>query len=181
MDEKQSNDIREEIGGVTPVISGEIGATEGDIDRAKANAELISAMADSRGGSSYHESEETPVKRTDVKDIDMELTGKIIPQTEAFPKVTDIPNDLSYDERSQMLREQRSDRVDAFRLKRDRDEDEDVRAAVHRHLHTAHHAGERLFAAARDDLRQDREPLDVHVHKYDTRHHLHSGELHGDS
>ena len=96
---------------------------ERDVTRAEKNADEISRLMQERRdkGEVSYENEETPVKRTDVSEIDMQLTGKIIAQTGEFERVTDIPNDLSYDERSKMLEERRRKKVDAFKLKRNSD------------------------------------------------------------
>ena len=99
---------------VTPIISFD--GEEADRSRAERNADEISRLMQERRerGEVSYESEETPVKRTDVSEIDMELTGKIIAQTGAFERVTDIPNDLSSEERAKMLAERRKKKVDAF-------------------------------------------------------------------
>lgn len=59
----------------------------------------------------------TPVNRANVKDIDMGLTGKIIPKTEEIERVTDIPKDATYEEKSRLLSERRQKKVEGFRLK----------------------------------------------------------------
>ena len=108
-----------------PVIpEKDVGEQTADEEKAGENAELIQKLMQARReqGLVSPESEETPVKRTDPKDIEMGLTEKIIPRTDEFERVTDIPNDLSYEERSEMLKNKRQKRVDAFRLK-DRGDD----------------------------------------------------------
>ncbi len=135
MDEKQSIDnMSSEIDELmhrgreaAPVISDGGSSEEQSRERAERNAEEISRIMNERRarGEVRPESEEAPVTRADVKEIDMGLTGKILPQTGEFERVTDIPNDLSQQERMDMLRERRRERVDAFRLKRREDKPED--------------------------------------------------------
>lgn len=59
----------------------------------------------------------TPVNRANVKDIDMGLTGKIIPKTEEIERITDIPKDATYEEKSRLLSERRQKKVEGFKLK----------------------------------------------------------------
>lgn len=116
---------------VEPVIRE--GATEGDVDKARRNAELISRLSGSRDKPPEAESEETPVKRTNVNDIDMGIEDKLIPQTGAFERITDIPYDLSTEERFEMLRERREDRINAFSLRRDKDTEKEDEPTETRH------------------------------------------------
>ncbi|SDB30881.1 Cu+-exporting ATPase [Ruminococcaceae bacterium FB2012] len=104
---------------VSPVIPEEESRS-----RAERNADEISRRMQERRarGEVSPESEETPVKLTDVSEIDMQLTGKILERTGEYERAVDIPNDLSYEERSEMLRKARSKKVDAFKLKRSSDE-----------------------------------------------------------
>lgn len=102
------------------------GTHEFDSARAEDNAEAISSAMEVRrkNGTVKKISEATPVNRASVKDIDMGLTGKIIPKTEEFERVDDIPQDASYEEKSRMLRERRRSKVDNFRLKEAAEDDE---------------------------------------------------------
>lgn len=59
----------------------------------------------------------TPVNRPNVKDIDMGLTGKIIPKTEEFDKAVEIPDDATYEEKTRILHQHRKKKIDSFRLK----------------------------------------------------------------
>lgn len=63
----------------------------------------------------------SPVNRANVKDIDMGLTGKIIPKTEELERVADIPQNATYEEKSRLLSERRQKKIDGFRLKTDDD------------------------------------------------------------
>ena len=101
------------------------GTQEFDTQRAEENADAIADAMEIRRkkGALKKTTEATPVNRPSVKDIDMGLTGKLIPRTEEFERVTDIPQDASYEERSRMLRKARQKKVDSFRLK-EAEEDE---------------------------------------------------------
>lgn len=59
----------------------------------------------------------SPVNRANVKDIDMGLTGKIIPKTEEFDKAVEIPEDATFEERTRILYQHRKKKIDSFRLK----------------------------------------------------------------
>ena len=106
------------------------GTQEFDTQRAEENADAIADAMEIRRkkGALKKTTEATPVNRPSVKDIDMGLTGKLIPRTEEFERVTDIPQDASYEERSRMLRKARQKKVDSFRLK-EAEEDEQQPAA----------------------------------------------------
>ena len=58
----------------------------------------------------------TPVNRPSVKDIDMGLTGKIIPKTEEFDKAGEIPEDATFEEKTRLIHERRRKKVDSFKL-----------------------------------------------------------------
>ncbi len=95
--------------------------------KARENAELIENLMKLRReqGTVSRETEDAPVTRPNVNDIDMGLTGKVIPKTEEIERVTDIPADLSYEEKNRMLKDRRRKKVDSFRLKDTPDEDEE--------------------------------------------------------
>ncbi len=119
--------------------------------RAEKNAEKISMLMEERRrkGELSYESDETPVTRTDVSEIDMELTDKILPQTGAFERVTDIPNDLSSEERADMLRDRRQKKVEQFKYKhKEQPEPEDDETPT---KHKGQHEFER-FDDAKDVL-----------------------------
>lgn len=59
----------------------------------------------------------TPVNRPNVKDIDMGLTGKIIPKTEEWDKAVEIPEDATFEEKTRILYQHRKKKIDNFRLK----------------------------------------------------------------
>ena len=101
------------------------GTQEFDSARAEENADAIAEALELRRkkGALKRTSEATPVNRPSVKDIDMGLTGKLIPKTEEFERVTNIPQDASYEERSSMLKKARQKKVDSFRLKEAEDEE----------------------------------------------------------
>lgn len=120
---------------ISPVIPEDEGRS-----RAERNADEISRRMKERRarGEVREESEETPVKRTEVSEIDMQLTGKILARTGEFERATDIPNDLDYETRSGMLKEKRQGKVDNFRYRRDSDvpeEDEDMTETRHKGQH----------------------------------------------
>ena len=102
------------------------GTQEFDSQRAEENADAIADAMELRRkkGALKKTTEATPVNRPSVKDIDMGLTGKLIPRTEEFERVTDIPQDASYEERSRMLRKARQKKVDSFRLKEAEEEEQ---------------------------------------------------------
>lgn len=109
--------------------------------KAKENAELIENLMKLRReqGAVIPESEETPVTRANVNDIDMGIEDKIIPKTEEMERINDIPEGLDYEEKSQMLRDRRRKKVDNFRYKRSDDEepqsseDEEPRSQIKTH------------------------------------------------
>ena len=131
--------------------------------RARENAELIESIMKLRreqGGVS-RESEEAPVKRPNVSDIDMELTDKIIPKTEEMERVPDIPSDLGYEERSQMLRDRRRRKVDNFRLKRGADEDTEDEDGEEDETTTSSRTAKREFEQFEDEDKILRDILQV--------------------
>ena len=141
--EKMAKDTEPEApaGEVKPIIPDEPVNTGGS-ERAEKNAELIESLMKMRreSGGVSEESEETPVSRPHVSDIDMGLTGKIIPKTEEIERV-DIPSDLGYEEKSKLLRDHRRKKVDSFRLKHAEDlqEEEEIETK-----HTGQHEFEQF-------------------------------------
>ena len=83
------------------------------------NAAIISNLMKLRKerGSQRKNQQVTPVNRPNVKDIDMGLTGKIIPKTEEFDKAVDIPEDATYEEKTRIIYERRKKKIDSFKLK----------------------------------------------------------------
>lgn len=83
------------------------------------NAAIISNLMKMRRerGSVRKNQQVTPVNRPNVKDIDMGLTGKIIPKTEEFDKAVDIPEDATYEEKTKIIYERRKKKIDSFKLK----------------------------------------------------------------
>lgn len=86
------------------------------------NAENAAAIANlmklkKERGSVRKKQHVTPVNRPNVKDIDLGLTGKIIPKTEEFDKAVEIPEDATFEEKTRILYQQRKKKIDNFRLK----------------------------------------------------------------
>ena len=83
------------------------------------NAAIISNLMKLRKerGSVRKNQQVAPVNRPNVKDIDMGLTGKIIPKTEEFDKAVDIPEDATYEEKTRIVYERRKKKIDSFKLK----------------------------------------------------------------
>ncbi|MBQ9375244.1 MAG: hypothetical protein IJU04_02770 [Ruminococcus sp.] len=59
----------------------------------------------------------SPVNRPNVKDIDMGLTGKIIPKTEELDKAVEIPEDATFEQKTLLLHQHRKKKIDSFKLK----------------------------------------------------------------
>lgn len=59
----------------------------------------------------------SPVNRATVKDLKMDLTGKIIPKTEELDKAVDIPDNATYEEKTRIIYERRKKKIDSFKLK----------------------------------------------------------------
>lgn len=72
-------------------------------------------------GTLYKGSDVPPVNRATINDIDMALTGKIIPETAQIDLETEqvLDDDASYEEKSEHLEKKRRDKVEGFRLKTD--------------------------------------------------------------
>lgn len=72
--------------------------------------------------------EVVPVKRLKIKDVDLNLRGKIIPKTEQFDVIKDepvnIPNDASDTMKMQILSEHRKNKIKNFVLRTDERDDE---------------------------------------------------------
>lgn len=99
----------------------EAAQTEANAEKA---AEKISSLSKHKMDKVQRSSQNIPpVNRASVKDIKFGLTGKIIPKTEEFDKAL-IPDDATYEEKSQALYEHRKSKVENFVL--DTEEDEDV-------------------------------------------------------
>ena len=83
------------------------------------NAAIISNLMKLRKerGTVRKNQQVTPVNRPNLKDIDMGLTGKIIPKTEEFDKAVDIPEDATYEEKTRIIYERRKKKIDSFKLK----------------------------------------------------------------
>ncbi len=90
-----------------------------DGDKKTENAQVIENIMKLKKekGTVKKDSDVTPVNRPSVKDIDLGLTGKIIPKTEEIERITDIPEGASYEEKSRLLSEKRQKKVDGFKLK----------------------------------------------------------------
>ncbi|MBR6102374.1 MAG: hypothetical protein IKP95_08090 [Ruminococcus sp.] len=133
-----------------------------NVARAKENAELIESLMKLRReqGEVSRESEETPVQRANVNDIDMGLTGKVIPRTEEMERVTDIPTDLSYEERSKMLKDRRRRKVDNFRLHHSDEDEEEEQTSDEEEL-PAKHTGQHEFEQFEDEDEVLRDILQV--------------------
>ena len=89
-----------------------------DSSRNSKNAEAINILMKNRKkrNSARRSQPVTPVNRPSLKDIDMGLTGKIIPKTEEFDKAVDIPADATYEEKTRIIYEKRKKKVDSFKL-----------------------------------------------------------------
>ena len=115
---------------IEPHILDELaeGTHEFDTTSAESGADEISSAMELRRkkGTVKKTTEATPVNRPSVKGIDMGLTGKILPKTEEMGIVDDIPQDASYEDRSDMLRKKRQSKVDNFRLKDTDPEEEEA-------------------------------------------------------
>ena len=83
------------------------------------NAAIISNLMKLRKerGTVRKNQQVTPVNRPNLMDIDMGLTGKIIPKTEEFDKAVDIPEDATYEEKTRIIYERRKKKIDSFKLK----------------------------------------------------------------
>lgn len=78
--------------------------------------------------------EVVPVKRLKIKDVDLNLKGKIIPKTEQFDAIKDdpvnIPNDASDTVKMQILSEHRKNKIKNFVLRTDEKDDEEEEKEV---------------------------------------------------
>lgn len=92
---------------------------ERDMKRSEENAQVIENLMKLKKerGTIKKNNDVSPVSRSTVKDIDMGLTGKIIPKTEEFDKAADIPENATYEEKSRLLSERRQQKIDSFKLK----------------------------------------------------------------
>lgn len=92
---------------------------ERDMKRSEENAQVIENLMKLKKerGTVKKNNDVSPVSRPTVKDIDMGLTGKIIPKTEEFDKAADIPENATYEEKSRLLSERRQKKIDSFKLK----------------------------------------------------------------
>ncbi|MGN0593872.1 MAG: hypothetical protein ACI4I6_01825 [Hominimerdicola sp.] len=89
--------------------------------KAQENAAMISGMVKQKRGTKKKPRRSTnasPVNRANIKDVHMGLTGKIIPKTEEFDRA-EIPDDASFEEKSEMISERRKKKVDNFVLDTD--------------------------------------------------------------
>ncbi len=81
------------------------------------NAALINNLIKHKKGKAVSSKQSVPpVNRASLKDINMGLTGKIIPKTEEFDKAL-IPDDATYEEKSTILSQHRKKKVENFVLK----------------------------------------------------------------
>lgn len=64
-----------------------------------------------------------PVNRASLKNIDLGLTGKIIPKTEELERPV-IPDDATFEEKSSIISEHRKKKVENFVLKKNEEEEE---------------------------------------------------------
>lgn len=143
---------------VTPVISENISTvipddvpieepSENELsqreEKAKENAELIGSLTKLRRehGKVEEELAPEPIKPTDIKDIDMALTGKVLPDTSEIRRPE--PEDLTYHQRSNQLKQRRQKKIDSFRLDQheNRGETNDEETATH---HSGQHEFERF-------------------------------------
>lgn len=73
-----------------------------------------------RGAGTPKEQNVTPVKRLKIKDVDLHIEDKIIPQTEQFDKINiddyDLPDDMSDTMKLRILQERRKNKVSDFKL-----------------------------------------------------------------
>lgn len=97
---------------------------ERNIKRSEENAQVIESLMKLKKerGTVKRNEDVSPVNRPNVKDIDMGLTGKIIPKTEEFDKAADIPENATYEEKAAILSQRRKKKIDSFRLKTDEGE-----------------------------------------------------------
>ena len=97
---------------------------ERDKKRSEENAQVIeNLMKLKRQRGTVKKNEDvSPVNRPNVKDIDMGLTGKIIPKTEELDKAVDIPDNATYEEKAAILSQRRKKKIDNFKLKTDESE-----------------------------------------------------------
>ncbi len=97
---------------------------ERNIKRSEENAQVIESLMKLKKerGTVRRNEDVSPVNRPNVKDIDMGLTGKIIPKTEEFDKAADIPENATYEEKAAILSQRRKKKIDSFRLKTDEGE-----------------------------------------------------------
>lgn len=109
---------------VQPVINNDFGAGTDNTEelalreeKAKENAELIGSLTKLRRehGKVEEELSPEPIKPTDINEIDMALTGKVLPDTSEIRRPE--PEELTYQERSHQLRQRRQKKVDSFHLK----------------------------------------------------------------
>lgn len=92
--------------------------------KAKQNAAAVSSMVKNKKHSKQKSKRSTnvpPVNRASMKDLKMDLTGKIIPKTEEFNRA-DIPSDASFEEKSNIISQKRRKKVENFVLDTDDDE-----------------------------------------------------------
>ncbi|WP_124101112.1 hypothetical protein [Ruminococcus sp. Marseille-P6503] len=97
---------------------------ERNMKRSEENAQVIESLMKLKKerGTVKKNEDVSPVSRPNVRDIDMGLTGKIIPKTEEFDKAADIPDNATYEEKSAILSQRRKKKIDSFRLKTDESE-----------------------------------------------------------
>lgn len=89
------------------------------------NAAVISNLSKLKKQKTVSENSQNvpPVNRASLKNMNLGLTGKIIPKTEELDK-TEIPDNATYEEKSSILSEHRKKKVENFVLKTN-DEDEE--------------------------------------------------------
>ena len=89
------------------------------------NAAVISNLSKLKKQKTVSENPQNvpPVNRASLKNMNLGLTGKIIPKTEELDK-TEIPDNATYEEKSSILSEHRKKKVENFVLKTN-DEDEE--------------------------------------------------------
>ncbi len=87
------------------------------------NAELITDIAGRRGVTPKPEPSAKPVNRKTFDDVKLGLTGKVSTKTEEFDRA-EIPDDASYEQKSNILEKRRRNKVENFVLDSEKQEEE---------------------------------------------------------
>lgn len=85
------------------------------------NAKAIKRLSQEKSPRSAGEQNVPPVNRATVKNMDLGLEGKIIPKTEELERI-EIPEDASFEEKTELISQKRKKKVEDFVLQTQNDE-----------------------------------------------------------